>query len=81
MLTEELRSRSHGVRGFYWNMPILISMKGHNMLNHKLTDTEIKVGIVPRRLRWPAPGTNNAWTKAHDCVDALQTCDIRSKRC
>ena len=51
------------------------------MLNHKLTDTEVKVGIVPRRLRWPAPGTNNAWTKAHDCVDALQTCDIRSKRC
>ena len=37
-----------------------------------MTDTEIKVRIVPKRLRWPAPGADVAWTKAHDCVDALQ---------
>jgi hypothetical protein len=47
-------------------------MKGHKMLTHKLTDTEIKVRIVPKRLRWPPPSTHIAWTKAHDCVDALQ---------
>ena len=37
----------------------------------ELTDTEIAIRIVPRRLRWPAPGTNSAWTKAHACVDAF----------
>jgi hypothetical protein len=41
-------------------------------MTSKLTDTAIKVCIVPRRLRWPPPGTDVAWTKAHDCVDALQ---------
>ena len=42
------------------------------MISKRLTDTAIKVRIVPRRLRWPPPGTDIAWTKAHDCVDALQ---------
>jgi hypothetical protein len=41
-------------------------------MTSKLTDTAIKVRIVPRRLRWPPPGADVAWTKAHDCVDALQ---------
>jgi hypothetical protein len=38
----------------------------------KLTDTEIAIRIVPRRLRWPETGTTIAWTGAHACVDALQ---------
>ena len=42
------------------------------MTSKRLTDTAIKVCIVPGRLRWPPPGTDIAWTKAHDCVDALQ---------
>jgi hypothetical protein len=42
------------------------------MTSKRLTDTEIAVRIVPRRLRWSPPGTDIAWTKAHDCVDALQ---------
>jgi hypothetical protein len=42
------------------------------MPTHKLSETQIKVCIVPKRVRWPAPSTNIAWTKAHACVDALQ---------
>jgi hypothetical protein len=42
------------------------------MTSKKLTDTEIAVRIVPTRLRWSPLGTDIAWTKAHDCVDALQ---------
>lgn len=42
------------------------------MTTHKLSDTEIQVRVVPMRLRWPETGTTIAWTKAHDCVDALR---------
>ena len=42
------------------------------MTIHKLSDTEIQIRVVPKRLRWPESGTTVAWTKAHDCVDALQ---------
>ncbi len=34
--------------------------------------SEIATRIVPKHLRWPESGTSIAWTKAHDCVDALQ---------
>ena len=37
-----------------------------------LTDTAIQMRVVPTRLRWPETGTTTAWTKAHDCVNALQ---------
>jgi hypothetical protein len=42
------------------------------MTSKRVTDTAIAVRIVPRRLRWSPPGTDIAWAKAHDCVDALQ---------
>ena len=42
------------------------------MATHKLSDVEIQVRVVPMRLRWPETGTAIAWTRAHDCVDALQ---------
>ena len=42
------------------------------MHTQKLTDTEIAIRIVPKRLRWPEAGRTAAWTKAHDCVDALR---------
>ncbi len=42
------------------------------MTAHRLTDTEIAIRIVPKRLRWPQAGTTITWTKAHACVNALQ---------
>jgi hypothetical protein len=39
---------------------------------HKLSDIQIKVRIVPKRVRWPESGSSDAWTKGHNCVDALQ---------
>lgn len=42
------------------------------MTTRKLSDTEIAIRIVPKRLRWPESGSSIAWTKAHDCVDAFQ---------
>jgi hypothetical protein len=42
------------------------------METHKLSDIQIKVRIVPKRLRWPESGTSVPWTTAHRCVDALQ---------
>lgn len=42
------------------------------METHKLSDIQIKVCIAPKRVRWPESGTSITWTKAHDCVDALQ---------
>jgi hypothetical protein len=48
--------------------------------SHALSDMQIKVRIVPRRLRWPESGTSIAWTKAHDCASAfdnlIRTVDI-----
>lgn len=38
----------------------------------RLTEAEIQVRIVPTHLRWPERGTAIAWTRAHECVDALQ---------
>ncbi len=42
------------------------------MATHKLSNTEIAICIVPKRLRWPEPRTGSVWTKAHYCVDAFQ---------
>ncbi len=42
------------------------------MPQQKLSDIQIAARIVPTHLRWPERGTTNAWTKAHDCVDALK---------
>jgi hypothetical protein len=42
------------------------------MTPNKLTDTEIAIRIVPKRLRWPEAGTTTAWTRAHACVDTLR---------
>ncbi len=42
------------------------------METHRLSDIQIKVRIVPRRLRWPQRNASVAWTRAHACVDALQ---------
>jgi hypothetical protein len=40
-------------------------------MTKKLTDAEIKLRLVPSRLRWPEANANIAWTKLHDAVDAL----------
>jgi hypothetical protein len=51
----------------------LINKKGEKaMTSHKLSDVEIQVRVVPKHLRWPERGLSVAWSKAHDCVDALQ---------
>jgi hypothetical protein len=42
------------------------------MPSHRLTDNEIAIRVCAKRLRWPKRGTAIVWTKAHDCVDALQ---------
>ncbi len=42
------------------------------MRTRKLSDTKIKICIVPKRVRWPERDTTTAWAKAHNCVDALQ---------
>ena len=42
------------------------------MAPHRLTENEIRVRVVPTHLRWPEGGTTIAWTRAHECVDALQ---------
>jgi hypothetical protein len=38
----------------------------------KLSDLEIKVRIVPTRVRWPEADAGGAWSKAHQCVCALE---------
>jgi len=50
----------------------MISKRSDDMPTHKLTETEIAIRIVPKRLRWPEAGTTIAWTSAHACVDALR---------
>jgi hypothetical protein len=42
------------------------------MKTQKLSDLEIKVRIVPTRVRWPEADAGAAWSKAHDCVRALE---------
>jgi hypothetical protein len=37
----------------------------------KVSDAQIAITIVPKRVRWPEPGAANVWTVAHCCVDAL----------
>jgi hypothetical protein len=41
----------------------------------KFTELELQVRIVPRVLRWPAPGGTNvlAWTRLHEAVGALRS--------
>jgi hypothetical protein len=41
------------------------------MTAHKFTDIEIQARIVATRLRWPESGTTIAWSRLHECVDAL----------
>lgn len=40
------------------------------MGTQKLSDTQIAITVVPRRVRWPEPGAANVWAAAHGCVDA-----------
>ena len=42
------------------------------MASHRLTDNEIHTCVVATRIRWPETGTTIAWSRLHDCVDALQ---------
>jgi hypothetical protein len=42
------------------------------MKGQKLSDLEIKVRIVPTRVRWPEADAGAAWSKAHLCVRALE---------
>jgi hypothetical protein len=42
------------------------------MASHGLTDNEIHTCVVATRIRWPETGTTIAWSRLHDCVDALQ---------
>src|SRR5689334_15957468 len=41
------------------------------MVTERVSENLIKISIVPTRVRWPQPSAA-PWTKAHDCVDALQ---------
>lgn len=41
------------------------------MAARKLTDTEIKIRIVPTHLRWPEAGTSVIWRRLHECVQQL----------
>ena len=41
------------------------------MTSHRLTDNEIQTCVVATRIRWPETGTTIAWSRLHDCVDAL----------
>ena len=50
----------------------IINERKHTVPTSKLTETQIAIRIVPKRLRWPENGTSTAWTKAHACVDALR---------
>jgi hypothetical protein len=36
----------------------------------KVSDAQIAITIVPKRARWPEPGTGSVWAAAHHCVDA-----------
>ncbi len=40
------------------------------MHEHKMSETEIAIRIVPKRVRWPEPSAGNIWAAAHRCVDA-----------
>ncbi len=42
------------------------------MQPQRLSDIQIKVRIVPKRVRWPEAHSSPAWLKAHACVDALE---------
>ena len=42
------------------------------MTDQRLSENLINISIAPKRVRWPKRGATAAWTKAHDCVDALQ---------
>jgi len=39
----------------------------------KVSDAQIAITIVPKRARWPEPGTGSVWAAAHSCVDAWHT--------
>jgi hypothetical protein len=41
------------------------------MITPRLTDNEIRVRVVPTRVRWPEPGTDSIWRELHECVDSL----------
>ena len=41
------------------------------MATNRMSDTEIQMRIVATRVRWPETGTTIAWSRLHDCVDAL----------
>ncbi len=38
----------------------------------RLSNLQIAIRVCPKRLRWFERGATTAWTKAHECVDALQ---------
>jgi hypothetical protein len=42
------------------------------MATQRLSENLISISIVPKRVRWPEPGVAAVWTKANECVDALQ---------
>jgi flagellar motility protein MotE (MotC chaperone) len=42
------------------------------METRNLSDIQIKVRIVPKRVRWPEAHSSPAWVKAHSCVDAFE---------
>ncbi len=40
------------------------------MLVLKVSEAQIAITVVPRRVRWPGPEAGTAWAAAHRCVDA-----------
>jgi hypothetical protein len=41
------------------------------MLTQKVSESQIAITVVPKRVRWPKPSTATVCAKAHDSVDAL----------
>ena len=41
------------------------------MAHQRLTDNEIMIRIVPKRMRWPESSTNQTWAIAHACASAF----------
>jgi hypothetical protein len=42
------------------------------MASQKLSENQINIRIVPKRVRWPEASFATTWAMAHGCVDALQ---------
>ncbi|MCK1354640.1 hypothetical protein IVB56_27220 [Bradyrhizobium sp. CW7] len=40
-------------------------------MTKRMTETEIRIRIVPTHLRWPSADTNSVWRRLHECVHKM----------